>query len=112
MYTTNPESQLALPHYSEPIWKSPQLIYLKLGVDKSYRFQQSSYSDRLMQWDIEAHERGNNASKFSGVNKSANNVALYLKAYHQQEVDLMGILGGVDLSSSFPYYIYCYDLLD
>lgn len=111
MHTTILDSQLAYPHYSNPIWREPRLIYLKKGVDSKAEFQRVDYSDRLEQWDSEADKRGK-AAKTNGTSyRSAMNVHLYLEAYYQQKVDLFAIAGGVNLSSGYEYYVYYYNLL-
>jgi hypothetical protein len=113
MYTSDPEAQLAYPHYSDLKWRSPQFIYLKAGIDRSRKSRNGEYSDRLAQWDADADKRGREAVKANGTKfRSAKNIHLYLEAYYQKKVDLLAIQGGVNMSSGYEYYVYYYDLID
>jgi hypothetical protein len=96
---------LAYPHYSDERWERPQLIY-----GRECKTAECNYSDRLFQWDHTAAERASEACKKAKLNqRTAKQVETWLSAYHDRPVKLRYILGGCNLSSGYPYYVYGYD---
>jgi len=112
MITANKESQLEHPHYTDPKWAKDLVIYRQSNLDNSIVPSHINYSDRLIEWDYDAHERGRSAIKEFGTKfNSAKNIELYLSAYHESDVNLYMIYGGVNQSNGFPYFVYVYDLI-
>jgi hypothetical protein len=112
VHTTRINAQLEYPHYSNPKWKEARCLYQQDGLDKKRKPQQINYSDRLLEWDYDAHKRGCDAQKAADINRrTAENFQVYLEAYHQCKVDLLVIMGGCNVSSGYEYYVFFYDLI-
>ena len=72
------------------------------------------YSDRLFQWDYEKHDRlckkhfGNEGQYWN--NRSPKSIQAFLRDYTEnQELILVGIMEGCNLSSGYPYWVFMYD---
>lgn len=135
--TTRPDMVLAYPHYSDSRWNKPQLLYSDGSMktkrpqrlpkdyysdsrcaayaesETSFDFRDApetdecNYSDRLQQWDYAKAEA---ASKGLDL-RTAAGIEQYLSRYHDKPVRLRYVLGGVNLSNGYTYYVYGYDYI-
>ena len=69
------------------------------------------YSDRLMQWDREKHDKlcrsnfGNQSQWWDG--RSPEEVESFLRDYYDNpDLELVGIMKGCNVSNGFPYWIF------
>lgn len=99
------------PHYTNEQFKHPQTTYLadgrRLNREGYVKNAEYSYSDRLQQWDYDKADKAMEVAKASGFHHySAAFHEVYLKAYHDKELELVHILSGYNLATGFPYVVY------
>jgi hypothetical protein len=105
-----------------PVWKTPDecpysydayVIWRK--DDSTMRVGHTSYSDRLLQWDYDKHNKlcmkhfGNEGQMWDG--REPCKVEAFLKDYHGEPgLGLVGIMKGCNVSNGFPYWLFLYDV--
>ena len=94
------------PHYSDPLYQGGQEHTLFGSTAKGLEYV---YSDRLWQWDYAKSEEASRAAKESGAPVgSAEFYERYLSHYFGQQVLLRHVIGGVNVSNGYEYFIFGY----
>jgi hypothetical protein len=91
------------PHYTDKRFQGKEhTLYGATAKDLSYE-----YSDRLWQWDYDkAQESAKVANESGHANGSPAWYEVYLTHYHGVPVQLLHIIGGVNVSSGYEYYVF------
>ena len=81
---------------------------------KADEYQYAVYSDRLLQWDWDKHNRlckkhfGNEGQYWD--NRSEEKIEAFLRDYYENpELQLVGIMTGCNVSNGYPYWIFMFD---
>lgn len=94
------------PHYSDRRFASGQTHTLYGCEEEGLHYV---YSDRIWQWDYEKAERASDYAKsVHGHVQTPLWYETYLSAYLGIPVDLVHIIGGVNMSSGYEYYAFGY----
>lgn len=87
------------PHYTEDLFRHAQVIFGERGMGKH-----CAYSDRLMQWDYEAHKRAWEYANENCRRSTGRWYQEYLRAYYNNEgIEVTCIMSGHNLSNGYPY---------
>ncbi len=95
-------TKLPDPHYTNDYFKTARTVFGKEQKGLEY-----SYSDRLPQWDNESYQRGREKALES--EHTTNSPAWYevlLKEFFTEDIKLVHVLAGFNLSSGYPYYVF------
>lgn len=101
--TNNPDRLLAYPDYHSGVWRSPQIIYGKKEEGLTWE-----YSDRIWEWDYDKAKAASEQAITEGLrDRTARYMEKFLRFFYDKpDLELVCVLGGCNLASGFPYYVY------
>lgn len=103
--TFNKNTPLMMPHYTDERFKQGALTLFG-REEKGLHY---NYSDRLWQWDYDKAEQSGKVATASGApHNSAAWYEAYLSAYFDTPVEVRHILGGVNASNGYAYFVFGY----
>jgi len=81
---------------------------------KEDKYEHCVYSDRLLQWDYEKHNKlcknhFDNEGQYWD-NRSIENIEAFLRDYYdKQDLELIGKMEGCNVSNGYPYWIFMFN---
>lgn len=101
------------PHYTDVRFHNPDpnsLGYVERTIfgrpRKNRRELTYNYSDRLQQWNYDAHKRAWEAALKKAERKTAAFYEVYLSEYHEKNIILEHIIGGINQASAYSYLVF------
>lgn len=94
-------------HYSNSYWNEARTVWGAEEKGLSY-----DYSDRLQEWDYKKAEAARKAADEKVKGFTPEWIQLYLSLYYGKDVELRHVMGGVNVSNGYNYYVYGYRIKD
>ena len=91
-------------HYSNSYWNTARTLWG--AKEKGILYE---YSDLIWQWDHnKAEQSSKTATEKLGQGFTPEWIQLFLTLYHEKPIELRHVMGGVNLSNGYNYYVYGY----
>ena len=105
MHDCSMNMKVSLPyiHYTDPYWNEARTIWG--NEEKGLVYE---YSDRLQGWDYNKDKIAREKTSKKIKDYTPEWIQLYLSLYHGKKVELRHVMGGVNVSTGYTYYVFGY----